>query len=278
VNKTIEQDKAENIEIKLLLEGVYEQYGYDFREYSSESLRRRIRELIRHEGLTSVSVLQNELLRNPDFMDRLVLQLSVNITSMFRDPEYFASIRNKIIPRLRTYPFIRIWIAGCGSGEEVYSLAILLEEEGLLSHSRIYATDINDVVLKQAKEGIYPIGKMQEYSTNYQKSGGSRSFSEFYTANYDRAVFRQSLKEHIVFAQHNLVTDGPFNTFNLVLCRNVLIYFNDALTERVLRLLQTSVEMFGFLGLGVKESLQFTQVEKDFEVVDSTNKLYKKIR
>lgn len=278
MNKTIEQDKAENIEIKLLLEGVYEQYGYDFREYSSESLRRRIRELIRHEGLTSVSVLQNELLRNPDFMDRLVLQLSVNITSMFRDPEYFASIRNKIIPRLRTYPFIRIWIAGCGSGEEVYSLAILLEEEGLLSHSRIYATDINDVVLKQAKEGIYPIGKMQEYSTNYQKSGGSRSFSEFYTANYDRAVFRQSLKEHIVFAQHNLVTDGPFNTFNLVLCRNVLIYFNDALTERVLRLLQTSVEMFGFLGLGVKESLQFTQVEKDFEVVDSTNKLYKKIR
>src|SRR5689334_182210 len=268
----------ERVEIELLLEGIYRHYGFDFRSYAFSSVRRRLWKRMESEGLTTISELQAHVLHDPDSMERLLLDLSVNVTSMFRDPGFYLAFRDKVVPTLRTYPFIRIWHAGCSSGEEVYSTAILLEEEGLLERARIYATDINDVVLQHARDGIFPLNRMQEYTENYIKAGGKRSFSEYYTAKYDGALFSPSLMRNVVFAQHNLVTDRSFSEFNVIFCRNVLIYFDRELQQRVHGLFYDSLAMFGVLGLGSKESLKFSQYEPCYEKLHPREKLYRKIR
>lgn len=271
-------DELESIEIQLLLEGVFRHYGYDFREYARSSLKRRIWNAIRAEQLTTVSGFQERVLHDPACMERLLLELSVNTTSMFRDPSFYLIFRRKVVPLLRTYPFIRIWHAGCSTGEEVYSMAILLEEEGLYDRCRIYATDINEVVLRKAREGIFPLAVIQEYTNNYLKAGGTRSFSEYYTAAYDHAIFRPSLKKNVVFAQHNLVIDSSFNEFNVIACRNVMIYFQKSLQDRVHNLLHESLCLFGVLGLGDKESIRFTPHEKDYEELEHGEKLYRRVK
>jgi chemotaxis protein methyltransferase CheR len=268
----------ERIEIELLLEGVFRHYGFDFRSYAYASLRRRVWKRIEAEGLPTVTALQERVLHDPEVMNQLLLDLSINVTAMFRDPAFYATLRTRVIPLLRTYPFIRVWHAGCSTGEEVYSMAILLQEEGLYERARIYATDINEVVLQKAKSGIFPLNRMQEYTENYIKAGGTRSFSEYYTAMYDGALFSPALLKNVVFSQHNLVTDRSFSEFNLILCRNVLIYFDKALQERVHGLFYDSLAMFGILGLGSKESLKFSRYEECYEAVSQGDKLYRKAK
>jgi len=268
----------ERVEIELLLEGVYRHYGFDFRAYAYASIRRRLWKRIEAEGLSSISELQARVLHTPEAMERLLLDLSVSVTSMFRDPKFYQVFRDEVVPLLRTYPFIRIWHAGCSTGEEVYSTAILLEEEGLLERTRVYATDINDAVLQQARAGIFPLNRMQEYTDNYIRAGGKRSFSEYYTAKYDGALFSPSLTKNVVFSQHNLVTDRSFSEFNVIFCRNVLIYFDRTLQHRVHQLFYDSLVMFGVLALGSKESLRFSQYEACYEKLDAREKLYRKVR
>ena len=267
----------ERLEVELLLEAIYRHYGFDFRAYAFPSIRRRIWKRIHAEELTTVTALQERVLHDKDAMERLLLDLSINVTAMFRDPGFYRTFRNDVIPLLRTYPFIRVWHAGCSTGEEVFSMAILLEEEGLLGRARLYATDINEVVLQQARAGIFPLERMQEYTENYIKAGGKRSFSEYYTAKYDGALFSPTLTEHVVFSQHNLVTDRSFSEFNVILCRNVLIYFDKSLQTRVHGLFYDSLVHFGILGLGSKESLKFSQYEDCYEQLGS-EKLYRKTR
>jgi chemotaxis protein methyltransferase CheR len=268
----------ERLEIELLLEGVFRHYGFDFRSYAYASLRRRVWKRIEAEGLSTVSALQERVLHDPDVMNQLLLDLSVNVTAMFRDPSFHAAFRRLVVPVLRTYPFIRVWHAGCSTGEEVYSMAIILEEEGLYERARIYATDINEIVLQQAKAGIFPLNRMQEYTENYIRAGGTRSFSEYYTAKYDGALFSPALLRNVVFAQHNLVTDRSFSEFNVILCRNVLIYFDKELQQRVHGLFYDSLATFGVLCLGSKESLKFSKYEDCFEVLSQTDKIYRKVK
>jgi chemotaxis protein methyltransferase CheR len=270
--------ELERLEIELLLEGIFRHYGFDFRAYAYASIRRRLWKRIEAEGLTSVSGLQALVLHETPAMERLLLDLSVSVTAMFRDPGFYQVFRDTVVPLMRTYPFIRIWHAGCSSGEEVYSTAIVLEEEGLLDRTRVYATDINDAVLQQARAGIFPLNRMQEYTENYIRAGGKRSFSEYYTALYDGALFSPTLTRNVVFSQHNLVTDRSFSEFNVIFCRNVLIYFDRALQNRVHSLFYDSLVMFGVLALGSKESLRFSQYEPCYEMLDSREKLYRKVR
>lgn len=268
---------TERIEISLLLEGIYRQYGFDFRTYAYSSIRRRIWKRIEAERLASVSALQERVLHDRATMERLLHDLSVNVTAMFRDPEFYVTFREKVVPHLRTYPFVRIWHAGCATGEEAYSTAILLHEEGLLDRTRIYATDMNELALQRAKEGIFPLDRMQEYTQNYQRAGGTASFSEYYTAMYGGAQLTRQLLRNIVFSQHNLVTDRSFAEFHVVLCRNVLIYFDRTLQARVHALLFDSLATFGVLALGSKESLRFSAFEPCYEVLDGSAKLYRKV-
>src|SRR5881227_2969697 len=237
-------DDLEQIEIQLLLEGIFRHYGYDFRGYAPGSLKRRLWHRAYAEGLTTISGLTEKVLHDAQSMERLLLDLSINTTAMFRDPTFYVAFRQEVVPLLRTYPFVRIWHAGCSTGEEVYSMSILLQEEGLYDRCRIYATDINESVLQKAKTGFFPIATMQENTSNYIAAGGKGTFSDYYTARYDYAIFRPSLRENVVFAQHNLVTDASFNHFNVILCRNVFIYFNNVLQDRVHQLFQQSLEMF----------------------------------
>lgn len=273
-----EQNELEDIEISLLLEGLYRYYGFDFREYSPASLKRRILERMRAEKLQTVSCFQDRILHDAACMERLLLGLSVHVTSMFRDPDFYLTFRQKVVPILKTYPTVRLWHAGCSTGEEVYSMAILLQEEGLYRKSLIYATDMSHEVLRKAKEGIFPLAAMQEYTSNYMKAGGRREFSDYYTAHYDNVIFHPSLKTNVVFAEHNLATDGSFNEFHVILCRNVMIYFNKALQQRVHNLIYESLSTFGILGLGNKESLKFTPREGFYEKLDSRDELYRKVR
>jgi chemotaxis protein methyltransferase CheR len=277
---TDDQAKAEleEIEIRLLTEGIYRHYGFDFRDYSFPSLRRRIWKRVYAEGLGTISGLIEKVLHDSQSMERLLLDLSVNTTAMFRDPTFYLRFRQKVVPVMRTYPFVRIWHAGCSTGEEVYSMAILLQEEGIYERCRIYATDINEAVLQKAKSGIFPLSTMQENTSNYIIAGGTGTFSDYYTARYDYAIFRPALRENVVFAQHNLVTDASFNHFNVIFCRNVLIYFNNALQDRVQQLFLNSMEMFGILGLGKKESIKYTAVAEHYEELDGEEKLYRRIR
>jgi chemotaxis protein methyltransferase CheR len=263
--------------MELLLEAIYRHYGYDFRQYAPSSLRRRLKKRMEAEGVTTFSALQARVLHDPVAMSGLLRDMSVNVTAMFRDPTFFRSLRENVIPILRTYPFIRIWHAGCASGEEVYALAILLEEEGLLERSRLYATDMNADALDRARMGIFPLSRMREYTANYQQAGGTRSFSEYYTASYDGALFHPRLRENVLFAQHNLATDTSFSEFNVILCRNVLIYFDRNLKERTLRLFGDSLSSLGFLCLGRRESLRFTKVSDAFDEIDPRERIYRRV-
>lgn len=267
----------ERIEIEVLLEAVFRHYGYDFRSYAYASLRRRLWKRMRAEGIPTISALQDRILHDPGEMERLVQDLSVNVTSMFRDPNFYRAFRERVVPLLRTYPFIRLWHAGCSTGEEVYSMAILLTEAGLYDRSRIYATDINELVLQQARTGIYPVDKMQEYTQNYLRAGGTESFSKYYTAAYGGALFAPALRQNVVFAQHNLVTDRSFSEFNVILCRNVMIYFDRALQNRVLQLFYDSLPIYGILALGNKESLRLSDLEDSYDTVDAAEKIYRKV-
>ena len=267
---------TEEVEVDLLLEAVYRIRGFDFRDYARASLRRRIQNRLMVEKVETITRLLDKVLHDASCMDRFVLGLSVNVSAMFRDPGFFRVLRDQVLPLLRTSPYIRIWQAGCSTGEEIYSLAILLAEERLLDRCRIYATDINERVLERAREGIYPLELMQKYTQNYIQAGGTRSFSEYYTAAYENAIFTPALHEHVVFAKHNLVTDGPFNQFDLILCRNVMIYFQDGLQRRVHDLLFDSLVPFGVLGLGAKESIRGTSHEADYAPLNARQRLYRR--
>jgi chemotaxis protein methyltransferase CheR len=270
--------ETEALELQLLLEGVYRQYGFDFREYAPASLKRRVWRRVHAEHAGTIAGLLERVLHDPEVMERLLLDLSINVTSMFRDPTFYGAFRKQVVPLLKTYPFTRIWIAGCSTGEEVYSLAILLHEEGIYDRTRIYATDINETVLGRAREGVFPLEKMQEYTENYIRAGGKRSFSEYYLAKYEGALFDRALTENVVWAPHNLVQDRSFNTFNTILCRNVMIYFDRALQTRVHQLFYESLERFGILALGHKESIRFTGIENAYEELDVHERLYRKVR
>jgi chemotaxis protein methyltransferase CheR len=272
------RSEVEELEVELLLEAVFRRYGFDFREYAPASLKRRLWRRMNAERLTTISQLQDRLLHDPQCMERLLLDLSINVTAMFRDPPFYVAFREKVVPLLRTYPFTRIWCAGCSTGEEVYSLAIVLDEEGLYERTRLYATDINEAVLETAKAGVFRLDRMKQYTQNYIRAGGKRDFSEYYVAAYDGARFSRSLTENVVFAQHNLATDRTFNEFNAIVCRNVMIYFDKALQNRVHGLFYDSLETFGVLGLGHKESVAFTPHAEAYEVLDTAERIYRKIK
>jgi chemotaxis protein methyltransferase CheR len=270
-------DNVDALELDLLLDAIFRLYGYDFRGYARTSIRRRIANAMKAEEVSTISGLQERVLHDRAAFDRLLSGISVHVSAMFRDPGFFLAFRQHAVPLLRTYPFIRIWQAGCSLGEEAYSLAILLEEEGLYERSLIYATDINESSLRHAREAIYPADLMQKYTQNYLQSGGQRSFSEYYTARYDFAILRPGLQRNIVFSQHNLVSDGPFNEFNVILCRNVMIYFNRPLQEKTHALFHASLGMFGILGLGSRETLRFMPQEASYEQIVPDEKLYRRI-
>ena len=274
----MEVEQLEDIEIQLLLEGMFRYYGFDFRNYASASIKRRIHESMHDEGTGSVSAFQDRVLHDAACLERFLNRLSVNVTAMFRDPSFYQTFREKVVPLLRTYPFVRIWHAGCSTGEEVYSMAILLQEEGLYDRCRIYATDISAEVLRTAREGIFPLASMQEYTANYISAGGKHFFSDYYTAHYDNVLFDTALKRNLIFSEHNLVTDSSFNEFHVILCRNVMIYFNKTLQARVHDLIYESLTMFGVLGVGNKESLKFTPREHSYEELHPRDRLYRKVR
>lgn len=266
----------QNIELQLLLQAIYLKYGYDFRNYAKASIRRRVEQFMRKENLNSFSETQHNILYNIDFFNRLLLDLSVNITEMFRDPNFYRSFRQHVVPFLKEQPFLKIWHAGCATGEEVYSMAILLKEEGLYNKAQIYATDMNQVVLNQAKEGIYALNRLKLYTENYQKAGGKESFSDYYVAHYNHVVINKSLKENILFSDHNLATDGVFGEMHVIFCRNVLIYFNRDLQNRALGLFNDSLINHGILCLGSKESIRFSEHSTIFVDIDKDEKIYAK--
>jgi chemotaxis protein methyltransferase CheR len=266
---------VESIEVELLIEAVYRHTGYDFRDYARGSLTRRIRGFLTEQKLATVSALQAKALHDRECMGRLLDALTVNVTAMFRDPPFFVAFREKAVPFLRTFPFLRLWCAGCSTGEEVYSLAILLEEEGLYDRSRIYATDLNETALQKAKDGIFPLSAMAEYTSNYQKAGGHKDFSAYYTAAYDHALIAGRLKTNILFGQHSLATDASFNEFQVILCRNVLIYFNKSLQDRAHKLFHDSLCRQGFLCPGDKETLRLMPHEKEYEPIGE--KIYRRV-
>lgn len=268
----------EDIEIELLLEGLYRVYGVDFRDYARASLKRRILEFMAAENVNTVSQLQAKVLHDPNCLERLQLRLSVHATSMFRDPSFYLAFRGRVVPLLKTYPTVQVWVAGCSTGEEVYSLSILMHEEGLSERCRIYATDLSQSVLRKARDGIFPLGLMKDYTHNYHLAGGTNEFSDYYTARYDSVIFHSGLKNNIVFSVHNLATDGSFNEFQVILCRNVMIYFNKDLQARVHNLLYDSLSMFGIFGLGNKESLKFTPRAGFYEMLNGSDRLYRKVR
>jgi chemotaxis protein methyltransferase CheR len=270
-------DDLERIEVQLLLEAIYQHYGFDFRGYALGSLKRRLWRRAIGEKVETLSALQDRVLHDPAVMERLLLDLSINVTAMFRDPTFFKAFREKVVPSLRTYPFVRIWNAGCSTGEETYSLAIVLKEEGLFERTRIYATDINDRVLERAREGRFPLEKMREFTENYIRAGGQESFSSYYAADGEMVTFNPELRNQVVFAQHNLVSDAPFNEFNVIICRNVMIYFGKTLQDRVHELFYDSLDRLGILALGHKESIRFTRYEDHYAPLDAQEKLYRKM-
>ena len=266
----------ERVEISLLLEGIHQHYGFDFRGYALSSLKRRLWRRAYAERVTTISQLQDRVLHDAGAMERLLMDLSINVTSMFRDPTFYAAFREKVVPLLRTYPFLRVWNAGCSTGEETFSLAIMLHEAGLYERSRIYATDINDSVVGQARRGEFPLQRMREYTDNYIRAGGTGEFSRYYESDGEMARFDPDLTSQVVFAQHNLVQDGSFNDFHLIVCRNVMIYFGQDLQTRVHKLFYESLEHFGVLALGHKESIRFTPFEERYSPVDERERIYRK--
>jgi chemotaxis protein methyltransferase CheR len=262
--------------LRSFLDSIRLVYGYDFTEYAEASLGRRIAYFMENQKIVDIHDLERGLLRNEGLFEQFVQEVPVTVTGMFRDPGFYKSLREKVRTRLATYPLIRVWIAGCATGEEAYSIAILLKEEGLLERSLIYATDINQRSLRKAKEGIFPVSHMGEYTANYLNSGGKANFSDYYLAKYDGMLMDKTLRQAIVFSAHNLTTDQSFNEFQLILCRNVLIYFNQRLQTRVLQLFYESLCPFGMLGLGNKESLIFSDNEHKYRIMDEKEKIFVK--
>jgi chemotaxis protein methyltransferase CheR len=268
--------ETESAEIASLLEAIYKTYGYDFRQYAEAHIKRRIKNRMMLSGIKAISEIEKKVVDDKFFASQFLKDLSITVTEMFRDPDFYKALRTTVIPILKTYPFIKIWHAGCATGEEAYSMAILLKEEGLYERSTIYATDFNQYALDQAKEGIYPNTMMKQYITNYQKAGGVEAFSDYYSSSYDRVIMEQSLKDNIVWANHNLVTDGVFAETHLVLCRNVMIYFNKNLQNQVHRLLYDSLIHGGMLCLGSKESIRHTEFATQYTELDKKHMIYKR--
>lgn len=271
-----DSEELEYIEIMLLLEAIYRRYGYDFRDYNYRSIRRRVLYRLGLLNIATVSALQELVLRQRRVFEVLASDFTITVTEMFRDPGFFRALREQVLPALSSYPLIRIWHAGCSTGEEVYSMAILLQEEDLYEQSRIYATDLNPDALEKAHRGVFPLSKMKQYTRNYQHSGGKKAFSEYYLVKGEDAVFDPDLKRNIVFAQHNLATDSSFNEFHLIVCRNVLIYFNASLQQRVKELFYKSLAVSGYLALGNKEGIENVKGEGFYDTVDASNKIYRK--
>jgi chemotaxis protein methyltransferase CheR len=269
-------DGVEDIEIHLLLEALHRRYHYDFRHYAQASIKRRLRQARQQLGFDSFSAMQDAVLHDPAMLPRLLDYLTVQVSEMFRDPGYFRAMREKVVPHLRTYPSLKVWIAGCSSGEEVHAFAILLREEGLLERTLIYATDINPSALKIAASGIYAMERIKTFTENHQKSGGKTSLSDYYSAAYGRAVFDKSLRSRVVFSDHSLVTDAVFAEVQLVSCRNVLIYFDRALQDRATGLFHGALARKGFLGLGSKESLRFSAHAGAFTEFVREEKIYQR--
>ncbi|MWB96870.1 protein-glutamate O-methyltransferase CheR [Flavobacterium sp. GA093] len=267
----------EDIELETLINDVYEYYGFDFGSYSRASLKRRVNRIFKLDGFTHFHDFLSKVRYDHDYYKRIVDEITVNVTEMFRDPAFYQVVRNEILPVLGTKPFIRIWHAGCSTGEEVYSMAILLKEAGLLHKSLLYATDVNEKVLETAKKGIFPLRMMKEYSENYRDSGGQEDFTEYYIANYGIAKFNDELAQRMVFSQHNLVSDNSFNEFDLILCRNVLIYFDNDLQKRVINLFDQSLSLLGFLALGTKETLKYSIGPGKYKQLDK-EKIWRKIK
>lgn len=269
-------DEAQEIEVALLLDAIHRRYGYDFRGYAAAALRRRLWHRATLEQLRTLSGLQERILHDPDCMDRLLRDLSINVTAMFRDPGFHRALRERVFPILRTYPFIRVWIAGCSTGEELVSVAVALREEGLLERARLYATDLNAEVVARAREAAFPLERMASYGRNYLEAGGRDDLRAHYVMDGDRARFDPTLLEGAVLAQHNLATDGPFNEFHLVVCRNVMIYFGRPLQDRVLRLFDDSLAPLGLLGLGRKETLAGSAVEDHFQALVAEERIFRR--
>jgi chemotaxis protein methyltransferase CheR len=266
-----------DIEVRLMLEAVYLRYQHDFRDYAVTSLRRRMRQAMHRFGCDRLAQLQDRVLREPDIFAQMLQYFTVQVSEMFRDPPYFAALRREVLPLLATYPSIKVWVAGCSSGEEVWSLAVLLAEERLLDRALIYATDINPEALRKAEAGVYPLDRVAQYSRNYQAAGGTGSLSDHYTAAYDGVVFDRRLRRNIVFADHSLATDTVFSEVHLVSCRNVLIYFNPALQDRAIGLFRDALVHRGFLGLGSKETLQFGAHAHEFEALVPPERIYRRL-
>lgn len=272
----MDPQRLEEIEFRLLLDGVFEAYGYDFRNYAEASLRRRVRHWLAEQGYASLSIAQGEILRDRAVFTSFLQGLTVNVSEMFRDPKFFMALREQVLPFLSTWPFIRIWVAGCAGGEEAYSLAIVLHEGGLLRRCRIYATDINEAILDRARDGIFALRDMQNFTRNYQLAGGTAEFASYYTARYDRALMSPFLKENILFTPHNLAVDADFGEMHLILCRNVLIYFNTTLKERALGLFDTALTAGGFLCLGMKETLEVRSIAARYRELAKGMRIYRK--
>ncbi|MCG8614639.1 MAG: protein-glutamate O-methyltransferase CheR [Desulfobacterales bacterium] len=275
-----DQRKEENeaIEIRLLLEAIHLKYGYNFKDYANAHTKRRLRNRLKMSGMATYTDMMRRIIYDEPFFNELLMDLSINVTEMFRDPWFYLKVREELIPRLKTYSFIKVWHAGCSAGQEVYSMSILLEEEGMKKRSQVYATDFNELILEKAKAGIYPLDVMKTYTANYQKAGGTGDFSDYYTADDKNVILKQGLREKVLFSSHNLVTDGVFGEMHLIFCRNVLIYFNRKLQNQVLQLFYDSLTPGGYLCLGSKESLKFTDFTDKFEVVSKKEKIYRKKR
>ncbi len=269
-------DPEFDLEFRLLLQAIYEKYHYDFRHYAAASLKRRLRAAMTRLECTSLSQLQHRVLHEPAAFPALLDTVTVPVSEMFRDPLYFLALRERVVPLLRTYPSIKIWVAGCSTGEEAYSIAIILHEEGLLSRTLIYATDINHQTLLKAQSGVYEVGRIASFTDNHRRSGAKSSFSDYYTAAYGHAVLDKFLRRHIVFSDHSLATDSVFAEVQLVSCRNVLIYFDRELQDRALELFSSSLCRKGFLGIGARESLQFSSQHKNFSELNRTERIFQK--
>lgn len=268
--------ETESIEMRLLMEAIFQKYHYDFRDYSEASLKRRLTQARERFGCRSFSALQGRVLHEPEMMTQLLSYMTVQVSEMFRDPTFFKALREQVIPHLRTYPSLKVWVAGCSSGEELYSLAILFREEGLEERTIFYATDINPTALRKAEAGVYDVDRLPLFTANHQKSGGKTSLSDYYTAAYGAAVFDKSLRKRAVFSDHTLASDAVFAEVHLVCCRNVLIYFNRELQDRAVGLFKDSLVRKGFMGLGSKESLHFSSHAADFSEFSRNERLYQK--
>ena len=267
-----------NTELSEFLSSVFYCYGYDFSDYSKASVKRRIIRFMSMYKLKDIFHLKHLIINDEEFFKLFLEEFTVNVTEMFRDPALYKFIRNQIVPHLSTYPYLKVWHAGCSTGEEVYSMAIVMEEEGIYDKTKLYGTDINQKVLIQAKKGIFSVESMKTYTNNYINSGGGRAFSDYYIAKYDGVLFDKTLKRNMVFSAHNIVSDSSFNEFNMIVCRNVMIYFNKDLQNKAVELFYNSLIMFGYLVLGNKESLLFSRLKDKFEVIDQEQKIFRKIK